>query len=155
GLRHRLEGLGLVDRDRMVLRRIAHGLDQVVALAMIGGQAPSRQLAQEVRLHQRPAETGQGLKIVCRLRKRYARKVDAKELCIFFSVGRGVEHRIDKAKQLFGSKMTGVPFINEFAKRWCKVLNSLGILKVISPRRANFKLRIVKMEGKYVSDIVS
>jgi hypothetical protein len=50
--------------NRLLLGRIAHRLDSVIALAVVGGEPAPGHFVQQMRLDQRPAEHGQSLKVV-------------------------------------------------------------------------------------------
>jgi len=56
GLRHGLEKLRLVDPNRLLVWRVADSLNRVIASTMILGETLARELAQEMRLHELPAE---------------------------------------------------------------------------------------------------
>ena len=122
GMRHWLENLRLVDRDRLFLGRIAHSLDGVIALAVIAGQFFPRQLAQQVRLDQRPAEDRQSFEIVSRFRKRNARKIDAQKLRVFRAVGWRVQDGVDVAEDFFGRIVMLVAGIDESAEGGGEIL---------------------------------
>ena len=100
-LRHRPEGLRLVDRERLLLRQVTYRLDRVVALAAVGRKTRARQLAQQVRFDQRPTQLGQRLEIVGRFGERNAREIDAQEFGIEGAVGRRMQDGIDVTEDLF------------------------------------------------------
>src|SRR5665213_2826386 len=62
-LRNRTEILSLVNPDCSLFRRIAHSLDRVISLAMIGRQTTSRKFEQQVCLRQGPTHARQSLEI--------------------------------------------------------------------------------------------
>jgi hypothetical protein len=64
-LRHGLEKLRLVYRDCLFLWRVADSFDGVVAPAVILGETLARKLAQEMRLHELPAELPKALEVIC------------------------------------------------------------------------------------------
>ena len=84
------EALGLVNRDRLVLGRIPHELDFVIAPAVIFGQATTRKFTEEVRLHQRSAEQRKPLEIIRVLGKGHPGKADAQEFRVASAIVRRV-----------------------------------------------------------------
>ena len=113
GLKHCV----LLIADRLLLRRIAHRLDRVVALAVIGGQLRCRGSSRSRcactsaqprsdKVSKSSADSG----------KRHARKVDAQELGVARAVCRRVQNGVDVAEDFFWGVVVLVASVDEGAE---------------------------------------
>jgi hypothetical protein len=82
GWRHGFETLACVDPHAVFDLRIGELINLVRSLAVEGGELALGFLAQQVNLHEAPAQFRQCLKISLALGKRNARKVYAQEIRI-------------------------------------------------------------------------
>ncbi len=96
----------------------------MVALAVILGETLARKLAQEMGLHEFPAELRKPLEIIGQLRERQARKVETQKFGVARPISRGVEHGVDVAEDFFGGIVVLVLGVDEGAKVAGEVLSA-------------------------------
>ena len=116
GRRDGLEALCLVDRDGLLLGRIAHCFNGVVALAVIHSEPSPRKFTQEMRLNERPAKKRKPFEVFGCVRKGNAREVHSKGLGVSIAITRRMENRVYVTKYFLGTVMMGVALIKKISK---------------------------------------